>query len=76
MMVYELLHGDTIRHLIENREPTSRLREVGLKKGQSMYERGLLLVAQGLTTIDEVLRVTQRRLTHAPIQKQLAPKDS
>lgn len=76
MMVYELLHGDTIRHLIENREPTSRLREVGLKKGQSMYERGLLLVAQGLTTIDEVLRVTQRRLTHAPIQKQSAPKDS
>jgi type II secretory ATPase GspE/PulE/Tfp pilus assembly ATPase PilB-like protein len=76
MMVYELLHGDTIRHLIENREPTSRIREVGLKKGQSMYERGLLLVAQGLTTIDEVLRVTQRRLTQTPVSKNLPTKET
>jgi type II secretory ATPase GspE/PulE/Tfp pilus assembly ATPase PilB-like protein len=76
MMVYELLHGDTIRHLIENHEPTSRMREVGFKKGQSMYERGLLLVAQGLTTIDEVLRVTQRRLTHAPALKLSVSKDA
>ena len=59
--IYELLVVDeTIRQLILNRAEAASIRQAAMSQGmQTMAEDGWAKVAQGLTTTQEVLRVTQ-----------------
>jgi type II secretory ATPase GspE/PulE/Tfp pilus assembly ATPase PilB-like protein len=59
--LYELMPmDDEIRELVVNKEPASRLKKAALKKGmKSLRDRGWEYVQQGVTTPDEVLRITK-----------------
>jgi general secretion pathway protein E len=59
--VYELMVADEqVRELIHQRAPESELWSVAQAKGlRSMREDGERLVAQGVTSLEEVLRVTR-----------------
>ena len=61
MGIYELLLiDDDIRQLILQRSDTGTLRETAIRRGMlTLAADGWSKVAQGLTTIQEVLRVTQ-----------------
>lgn len=58
--VYEVLEvTDTLRPLIVAKKDADEIRAAAQKEGMTlMYEDGLKKVAQGLTTIEEILRVT------------------
>ena len=54
-----LLISDEIRQLVIARESTAKIKESAIKSGmRTLYEDGMRKVADGVTTIDEVLRVT------------------
>ena len=49
---------DEMRRLILERAPSSELKKVALTQGlRTLYHDGLIKVAQGITTLEEVLRV-------------------
>lgn len=54
-MIYEMMDGDRVRSLIEARHPVSELEKHGILAGQSLWARGLNLVAQGITSMDELV---------------------
>ena len=58
--LFELLVlDDQCRELIQSRANASQIREAGLSSGMHLLSTdGLLKVCQGITTLDEVLRVT------------------
>ena len=52
--------NEEIRQLVVSRESTSRIKEAAVKSGmRTLRDDGLLKVIKGITTLDEVLRVTQ-----------------
>jgi hypothetical protein len=52
--------NEEIRRLILDNRSTGEIREVAKRSGlRSLSEDGWRLVAQGVTTVDEVLRVTK-----------------
>lgn len=53
-MVYEILEGDKVRPLIETGAAIARIHDAGIQAGQSMWARGLTLVAAGLVDFDEL----------------------
>ncbi len=53
-MIYEMMDGDRVRHLIESRKPISEIERVGVIADQTLWARGLSLVAQGVTSMDEL----------------------
>lgn len=53
-MIYEMMDGDRVRTLIEGRSPVSEIEKQGITPGQSLWARGLTLVAQGVTSMDEL----------------------
>jgi type II secretory ATPase GspE/PulE/Tfp pilus assembly ATPase PilB-like protein len=59
--IYELMHiTNKIRSLIKERSAASEVMEAALKGGMiPLRQDGLLKVANGVTTIEEVLSVTQ-----------------
>ena len=59
--IYELLViDDAFRNMINKDSSVNNMRKVFLKSGNhSLFEDGLFKVNQGLTTIEEVLRVTE-----------------
>jgi type IV pilus assembly protein PilB len=59
--IYELLSlNDTIRSLIISRAPSSEIRRKGAEmKFKSLRIEGLFKATQGITSVEEVLRVTQ-----------------
>jgi type IV pilus assembly protein PilB len=59
--IYEVLQiGDKIRQAIVEKKDASTLRKIAISEGMiSMAQDGLEKVRQGITTIDEVIRVTQ-----------------
>jgi type II secretory ATPase GspE/PulE/Tfp pilus assembly ATPase PilB-like protein len=61
MGIYELLIvDDTFRDMINKDASVSNMRRVFRKSGQPcLFDDGLKKVEQGLTTIEEVLRVTE-----------------
>lgn len=59
-MIYEIMDGERVRHLIESRAHISEIERVGIPPGQSMWSRGLRLVASGVTSIDELIRRVDR----------------
>ncbi len=63
--IYEILvvHDD-IRQLVVTREPASRIKAAALRHGmRTLRDDGWNKVLQGLTTIEEVLRVTEEEET-------------
>jgi len=51
---------EEIRQLVLSRESTSKIKNSAIKSGmKTLQEDGILKVINGLTTLDEVLRVTQ-----------------
>ena len=55
-----LIIDDAFRNMINKDSSVNNMRQVFHKSGnRSLFEDGLLKVNQGLTTIDEVLRVTE-----------------
>ena len=49
---------DEIRRMVLERTSTADLKALALKQGlRTLYHDGLVKVAQGLTTLEEVLRV-------------------
>lgn len=55
-----LVLDDVIRDAIEQQKDASTIEELAITHGmRTMFEEGLFKVSQGLTTIDEVLRVTK-----------------
>lgn len=58
--IYELLDVTThIREMIETRQPISKIRAEGIRRGHDMWANGMRLVHDGVTSIDEVRRVTK-----------------
>ena len=55
-----LVMDDEVRHLIMERAPGSRIKQLALEHGmESLRDDGRQKARQGITTVDEVLRVTQ-----------------
>jgi type IV pilus assembly protein PilB len=62
MGIYELMSmTSTIREMTFKGETTAALRKVARKQGMhTLYEDGMIKALKGLTTIDEVLRITHQ----------------
>ncbi len=62
--IYEfLLVDDEIRRLIVAKTDSSVIQEAALKKGMStLKQEGVGRVLQGLTTTEEVIRITQQQV--------------
>ncbi len=58
--LFEMLHPDEeLKELIESGSTTSVIREMARKKGmRTLKEEGVFRVLQGLTTVEEIIRVT------------------
>jgi general secretion pathway protein E len=55
-----LVMSDPIRRLIMNHATSGEIQDLAVKEGmRTMYQDGLTKCLQGMTTLDEVLRVTQ-----------------
>jgi len=63
-MIYEIMDGDRVRALIERRAPISEIEKHGIAPGQSLWARGLSLVAQGITSMDELAIRADRDMHH------------
>lgn len=61
--IHEVLEvTETIRQLINNRATTDEINEQAEKEGMiTMMEEGIIKAAQGITTLEEVLRVTSEQ---------------
>ncbi len=60
-MLYELLEiNSKVRQAIENNEAPSQIAQHGLAPEQTMWASGLRLVADGLTSYEELQRVAQK----------------
>jgi general secretion pathway protein E len=59
--IYEILvMDDEIRDMVISRAPVNEIKETALKKGmRTLFNDGMIKAARGITTIKEVLRVTE-----------------
>jgi type II secretion system protein E len=59
--LYEILvMDDDIRDMVISRAPVNEIKETALKKGmRTLFNDGMIKAARGITTIKEVLRVTE-----------------
>jgi type II secretory ATPase GspE/PulE/Tfp pilus assembly ATPase PilB-like protein len=61
VMLYEILDvNPRVRELIETGATASRLARDGIAAGRTLWEHGLVLVRDGVTTFDEVVKVAWR----------------
>lgn len=67
-MIYELMDGGAVRHLIEAKENISELERVGIQQGGSLWARGLRLVAEGHVSMEEIIRRADRDDTSQEIE--------
>lgn len=58
-IIYEFLDVASIRPLVEAGAPPSQLAAQGIKEGHSMWANGVRLVATGITSLDELIRVAK-----------------
>jgi general secretion pathway protein E len=67
--IYELLPVDgEICSMIIRREPAGTIKEYAISRGmRTLREDGLAKAAAGITTIEEVLRVTQEEYADLPV---------
>ncbi len=59
-MVYEVLEAHLVQSLIETGAPISEIQKKGIATGQSMWARGLMLVAQGVVSMDDLTKRVDR----------------
>jgi type II secretory ATPase GspE/PulE/Tfp pilus assembly ATPase PilB-like protein len=60
-MVYEILEtSEELRTALEKSEPLSTIARIGLPRDRSMWACGLMLVAEGLTSLEELQRVASK----------------
>ena len=59
--IYEImLVGDDVRQMINERKSSGEIKAVALKKGmRTLIENGMLLVGQGVTSKEEIMRVVE-----------------
>jgi len=59
--IYEILAlDDDIRDLVVRRSPANEIKELALKRGmRTLFNDGMVKVERGITTVKEVLRVTE-----------------
>jgi len=71
--IYELLlMDDFIRELVVKKAPSAQIKKVAVSRGmRTLRQDGWLKVMQGVTTIDEVLKVTQAE--EVPAREPAAP---
>lgn len=63
-MIYELLNmNPNVREALERGEPPSVLAKHGMPEDRTMWANGLGLVADGMTSLDELLRVATKHST-------------
>jgi type IV pilus assembly protein PilB len=62
--IYELMiMSSTIREMTFKGEPTMNLRRVARKQGmRTLFEDGMIKAIKGITTLEEVLRITQHEM--------------
>ena len=67
LAIIEFLHmTDPVRKLIMAHEEAGTIQKLAIEEGMStMFENGLTKAVQGVTTIEEVMRVTSEALTEA-----------
>jgi type II secretory ATPase GspE/PulE/Tfp pilus assembly ATPase PilB-like protein len=53
-MIYEVMQGNKVRKLIEQGESISKIEQEGVPKTETMWYRGLHMVSQGITSLDEL----------------------
>jgi type IV pilus assembly protein PilB len=63
--IYEMMvMSSTIREMTFKGEPTMNLRKVARKEGmRTLFEDGMIKAIKGITTIEEVLRITHQETT-------------
>src|SRR4051794_35077165 len=68
MGIYELMGMTSqIRDMTFKGEPTQNIRKMARKQGmRTLFEDGMIKALKGLTTIDEILRITQHESATAP----------
>ena len=65
-IIYELLiNNEKVRHVIEKNGNTSEIAKAGVRAGFSMWDCGLRLVAQGVTSIDALKLVAKEETLDA-----------
>jgi type IV pilus assembly protein PilB len=66
--IYELMiMSSTIREMAFKGEPTMNLRRVARKQGmRTLFEDGMIKAIKGITTLEEVLRITQHEMGGEP----------
>ena len=66
--IYELMiMSNTVREMAFKGESTMAIRKVARKQGmRTLFEDGVIKAIKGITTLDEVLRITQHDVTAAP----------
>jgi type IV pilus assembly protein PilB len=66
--IYELMIlTNTVREMAFKGESTMAIRKVARKQGmRTLFEDGVIKAIKGITTLDEVLRITQHDIGAAP----------
>jgi type II secretory ATPase GspE/PulE/Tfp pilus assembly ATPase PilB-like protein len=54
-MVYEIMPATNVRQLIEEGASISRIEMEGVQRTETIWYRGLNLVASGVTSMDELM---------------------
>lgn len=54
-MIYEVMPASNVRQLIEEGAPISKIEQEGVPKTETIWYRGLNLVAEGVTSMDELI---------------------
>ena len=70
MGIYELMGMTSqIRDMTFKGEPTQNLRKMARKQGMhTLFEDGMIKALKGQTTLDEVMRITNRDIASEPVQ--------
>jgi type IV pilus assembly protein PilB len=59
-----MLMTNTVREMTFKGEPTQNLRKVARKQGmRTLFEDGMIKAMKGITTLEEVMRITQHDIT-------------
>ncbi len=71
MGIYELMTMTSqVREMTFKGESTLNVRKMARKQGMhTLFEDGMIKALKGLTTLDEVLRITQKEMASEPAAK-------
>ncbi len=71
MGIYELMTMSShVREMAFKGESTQNVRKMARKQGMhTLFEDGMIKALKGTTTLDEVLRITQREMAEPAVKK-------